>query len=303
MRQPATSRFRGRHRLARGALALFGSIRYDEVLVLQGAPLLGFLWAAGTLDAHVLVAAVRFVVASTALVAHVFVFNDWAGIDGDLRDPRRARRTFRARGIERADAGVAAVVLLAIALALFAWIGAQALACAAGIAVLSGLYSAPGLHWKGMPVAASVLHLMGGTLHFLLGYVSFSPLARAACVIAPFFGLVFAAGHLMHEMRDYDADRGNGIRTSAVAFGPRRAFVAGCALFALAYAWLAGLAIAGYVPRVLAFTPLLGLVHAAAAVRAWRAGFARPSLLALQRVYRYVYLAIGVLMGIAAFAR
>ncbi|HEV8501702.1 MAG TPA: UbiA family prenyltransferase [Casimicrobiaceae bacterium] len=281
---------------------LLSSIRIDEVIVLQGAPLLGVCFAIGPLTPHKLAEAAIFTVASLCLVAHVFAFNDWSGIHGDLRDPNRAARTFQSKGITRAEAGLVAAILLLIGLLLFGLLGTRTLVLALAIAALSALYSAPAIHLKGMPLLASVLHLAGGTLHFLLGYALFAAIDTHGVVIGCFFGLVFAAGHLMHEVRDFDGDRLNGIRTNAVAFGKARVFGAGVALFTAAYALLIALAASNVVPRVLLVAAALGPVHLWASLRAWRSGLDLRSLRRLQRCYRLIYAVIGIVMAAGTLA-
>src|SRR6267378_6156412 len=86
-------------------IRLLSSVRFDEVCVLQGAPLIGAMFSIGTLtlDNAFVLAAVM--VGSLSLVAHVFVLNDWSGIHGDLRDGARASRTFIAKGVSRTELG------------------------------------------------------------------------------------------------------------------------------------------------------------------------------------------------------
>ena len=281
---------------ARQLLRLLSSIRFDEVLVLQGTPVMGAILALGTLTFNDCIRATLFGVGSLCLVGHVFVMNDWAGIEGDLRDPHRATRTFASKGVSRAAVGFLAIGLLGMTLLLFSLLGPASLALAMVILGLSALYSAPSIHMKGRPVLGSSLHLVGGTLHFLLGYATFSAVDARSIVIGCFFGLIFAAGHLMHETRGYEGDRLNGIRTNAVAFGKRQSFVAGIVLFSAAYVLLIALAQFGLLPHLLVFTAVLYPVHLYASVRAVRAGLSFESLLAYQKCYRLLYGLIGAML-------
>jgi 4-hydroxybenzoate polyprenyltransferase len=65
----------------------------------------------------------------------------------------------------------------------------------------------------------------GGLFHFLLGYVVFMPIDERGVQIGLFFALTFTAGHLNHEVRDFELDSRNNAGTNAVAFGKRPAFV------------------------------------------------------------------------------
>jgi 4-hydroxybenzoate polyprenyltransferase len=275
---------------------LLSCLRVDEVLVLQGSPLIGACFSIGALTSSKLVAAATLGIGSLCLVAHVFLLNDWSGVAGDLRDPNRAPRTFHAKGVSRPEVGLLAAVLLALSLVLFGFLGAVPFALALAIAGLSALYSAPAFHIKGLPFANSALHLVGGALHFLLGYGTFAAIDGRGIAMAGFFGLVFAGGHLMHEVRDRDGDQSNGIRTNAVAFGKACGFGAGVVLFTVAYALLVSLAAFEVIPRVLVFAGALYPLHFGASLRAWHAGLDVPSLLRFQRCYRLLYAVIGIAM-------
>jgi 4-hydroxybenzoate polyprenyltransferase len=270
----------------RSPIRLLSSVRFDEVLVLQGAPLMGAMFSIGSLTAETALVLAAVMVGSVSLVAHVFVLNDWAGIHGDLRDPARASRTFVARGANRSELGYLATALLAVALLLFWLVGAITFVVAVVIASASALYSA--------------LHLVGGALHFLLGYAAFSAIDERGVVISCFFALVFTAGHLTHEARGYEGDLLNGIRTNAVAFGKTRSFVAGLVLFSAAYALLAMLAALGVVPRVLLLAAMLYPLHLWMSLRALRAGLSPESLCRLQRCYRLLFAVIGATMIVTA---
>jgi len=268
----------------------------SEVLVLQGTPAFGILFSIGTFSPHKLAVAALMLAASCCLVAHVFVFNDWSGLSGDLRDPHRARATFLASGVRRSDAGYLSAFLAVAALALLVPLGIGPVALGMGILACSTLYSAPHVHCKGVPVANSILHLVGGALHFLLGYGLYRPLDARGWAIGAFFALTFAAGHLTHEARGWEGDRLNAIRTNAVRFGRRACMMASLALFAMAYALLTGLAWSGAVPRPIAWSALLFPAQLFWTYRAFRDGLTFKSLARLQARYRLLFLVIGAIM-------
>ena len=285
---------------ARRLSRLLSAVRWDEVLVLQGAPAIGTMFSIGAWTADKVLMLAVFAVASCCLVAHVFVLNDWAGIHGDLRDPNRAARTFVAKGVSRNEFGFLAIALLVSSLLLFAFLGKAPLVLALAIAGLSALYSAPSFHLKGIPLLNSLLHLVGGAVHFLLGYATFAAIDARGIAVGCFFALVFTAGHLTHEARDCEGDELNVIRTNAVAFGRTQGFFAGLTLFTAAYALLVALAAWGAVPRVLILAGVLYPVHLYASLRTLRAGLSFESLSQLQRCYRASYAVIGIMMVVAS---
>jgi 4-hydroxybenzoate polyprenyltransferase len=288
---------------ARFLARLLSCIRFDEAILLQGPPLLGACFAIEALTTDNLFQAAVLTLGSLCLVAYVYVVNDLAGIAGDLNDPNRAPRVFTTKGVRRHEIGYLAIGLLITGLALFAYLGVTTLVLAVFVAGLGALYSAPMIHMKGRPVFNSALHLIGGTLHFLLGYATFAPIDGRGIAIGVFFGLVFAAGHFTHEARDCESDLMNGIRTNAVAFGRTRAFVASLILFTMAYALLAALALLGVVPRLLIFGAALYPLHLVAALRVAREDLTFESLQQLQHYYRLIFAAIGALIVLTAVSR
>lgn len=271
-------------------------LRLQEILVLQGSPLLGAAFAIRHLAAENVGPLAILIVANVALMAHIFMLNDWSGLTSDLIDPNKAAGVFTARGVGRQEIGGLAAGLLALSLLLFSRLGPKALWLALAIATLSALYSLPRFNWKGRPLLNSAAHLAGGVLHFLLGYSLGNAIDRRGLAIATFFALTFAAGHLTQEVRDHQGDALNAIKTNAVIFGPRRTFAASLALFTLAYALLLLLALQGILPHPLAVLVALYPVHLRWSLKTLAEGLTYASIRRLQTRYRALYAIIGLAM-------
>jgi 4-hydroxybenzoate polyprenyltransferase len=283
-----------------GLRAYLACIRYPEVIVLQGSPLLGVAFALGRLTPEKALAAIVFAAASFLLVAHIWTFNDWAGLTADLNDPNKSDHVYSTKGVSSRGLLLFSLGLLGASLTLFAFTPPRTVLIAVSIAMLGLIYSHPALSAKSAPVLSSLPHLLGGLLHFLLGYSLFDALDRRGILIGFFFALTFTAGHLNQEVRDHEGDRVNGLRTNAVFFGKERTFLAGLVLFMLAYADLAWLAFRGLIPAALGVLPLvLGPIHLALSVRALRRGLSFDSVGRLQRGYRTLYMLIGLGMVVA----
>ena len=274
----------------------FASTRALEVAALQASPFIGIFLGGYGIARDGVAAFGLLLFGSCALTAHIFVFNDWAGHESDLRDPLRAPHVFSRQGIARREVASVATVLLVLALIAFAAVGVAALVIGAAIAALGFLYSSSPVLGKNTPVASSLNHLVGGTLHFLLGYtLAHAPDAKGVG-IGLFFGLVFAAGHLNQEVRDYEGDALNGIRTNAVVFGRRRAFIASLFTFTAAYAMLTMLAAAGILPGLLRWSPVAWLLHLAWSLHAIRRGLDFETARWMQRRYRWLFALVGLVM-------
>ena len=274
----------------------FASTRGLEVLVLQASPLLGSVRGGFVLEPFSVIRLGLLLLGSLALTAHVFVFNDWAGHSSDIRAPRRATVVFARRGISRRQVACVATALLIFANVAFAAVGRRAILIGAAIAVLSLLYSSSPTFGKRTPIVASINHLLGGALLFLLGYTLFRSLDASGVLISLFFGLVFAGGHLNQEVRDYEGDLLNGICTSAVVFGCRPTFLASLLTFTAAYVIVAVLAAVGILPRLLLWSSILWLLHVAWSLRALQRGLGFETALWMQRRYRLLFAFIGLAM-------
>ena len=277
----------------------FTSTRAPEVLALQASPILGILLGGFSLERWGVIRPGLLLLGSLALTAHIFVFNDWAGYKSDIHDPRRATRVSARQGISRREVAGVATVLLIFANVAFAVVGGLALLFGAAISALGFLYSCSASFGKSTPIMGSINHLLGGALHFLLGYTSVHALDANGLVMSLFFGLVFAGGHLNQEVRDYEGDLLNGIHTTAVVFGLQRTFLASLCTFTAAYAIIASLAALGLLPRLLLWSPIVWLLHVAWSLRALRRGLGFETALWMQRRYRFLF----VLIGLAMLAR
>jgi len=277
--------------------AYLSCIRYQEVLLLQGSPLLGAAFALKEITAESALSVLLLALAGFLLVAHIFTFNDWAGIASDSNDPNKSANVFSTKGITPRGVLLLSSGLLAASLLLFALLPGRTFLVAVAIAALGLFYSHPSVNAKGLPLVSSSPHLIGGTLHFLLGYSLFGAVDRRGILIALFFALTFTAGHLNQEVRDYDGDRLNGLLTNAVAFGRTAAFVAGFLGFTLAYGDLVVLAHAGLVPAPLGTVPLvLYPLHVFWSARTLRAGLSFENVSRFQSRYRMLYALIGLTM-------
>jgi 4-hydroxybenzoate polyprenyltransferase len=282
--------------------ALLASIRYREVLILQGSPLMGAAFSIRPVTAEKLGALLLFAAASFLLVAHIWTFNDWAGLASDRNDPNKSGDVFSTRGVSSHAVLLFSLGLLVSSLLLFALLPWLTLVLAAAIAALGGVYSHPFFNAKGTPLFSSVPHLIGGLLHFLLGYSVFGGIDGRGALIALFFALTFTAGHLNQEVRDYDGDRLNGLSTNAVAFGRTPTFLAGLVLFTLAYGTLWFLADQGIAPRALGGLSLvLYPVHLFWSLSALRGGLTFARVSRFQSCYRILYALIGVSMVVMLF--
>src|SRR3954467_9690130 len=80
-------------------------LRLQEILVLQGSPLLGAAFAIRHPTAASVGPLAVLIVANVCLMAHIFLLNDWSGLTSDLIDPNKTASVFTARGVGRKEIG------------------------------------------------------------------------------------------------------------------------------------------------------------------------------------------------------
>lgn len=277
-------------------VARLSCIRFTEVLLLQATPFMGLVIGTGAFTLSWGFTALHLILASMSLIAYVFCLNDLAGLASDLNDPHKAGRTFSAKGITTDGMVWLAVLFGLISLVLLSFLSLPALALGCVLIALGLLYSFPNGGAKGVPLLSSGFHVVGGITHFLLGYGAVTQLDARGVLLGLYFGLVFAAGHLNQEVRDYESDQRNRILTNAVRFGKRHAFVAGFLLFTASYGVLGALATARVLPPVLVWVLMLYPVHAVLFWTSYRGDLSHEAVLRHQRQYRVLHVVIGIVL-------
>jgi 4-hydroxybenzoate polyprenyltransferase len=288
----------------RRVLQLIGCIRWIDVLILLGAPVLGVAFSSGPIMPANLVTCSIFGAASLLLVAHVFTLNDWADFARGVHHSNRAMLQLESKDITPRLLLVFSFLLLVVSILFFLFLPGRCLLLAVAVAALGISYSHPSLNAKSMPIVSTLLHLLGGSVYFLLGYALFSPIDLRGILLGLFFGLTFAAGHPIQEVRDILEDRQVGAKTNAVVFGPRPTFFAGIVLFTAQYIYLFVLAWSGLIPRFLAILSVVCYpIHLSWSLLALRRGLNSEVIIRFQNRYRLLYALIGLAMFLSIFGR
>src|SRR5438105_1854446 len=81
------------------ALRSISWLRLQDILVLQGPPLLGAAFAVRHPNVRDLGPLATLFAGNVLLMAHVFMLNDRAGLHADLADPNKASGVFTVRGV------------------------------------------------------------------------------------------------------------------------------------------------------------------------------------------------------------
>ncbi len=127
--------------------------------------------------------------------------------------------------------------------------------------ILCFLYSVPGFG-KHLPIVGTVIHFFVEVLLFNFAYMFFNPISANSIAISVYFAMMAAAGHLHHEVIDYEVDLKNNIKTSAVTWGYKSIEIVSFSLFAVAHLYLGAVLLYGIgLPRVFIIFIIGFLVH------------------------------------------
>jgi 4-hydroxybenzoate polyprenyltransferase len=273
------------------------TLRIAECIPFCGVALLGALMRLPPELPHAWVSIGIAVVAAFLLTAFVFSFNDIQDLETDRRSGCKASRPLASGTLSKSAAWATSVGAAAIAVLLLAVWKPWPLFAVAGCAIAMGVgYSLKGVSLKTIPVISSLVHIAYATCIYTLGAWSVSVAEPGSLLVGGYFGLVFAAGHLNHEVIDAEPDHRAGVRTHAVLFGTGLAVWASFATFCLSAVYFSLLAIWGWIAGVLGWIQggmFTGYIVCFLALR----GQGEPARLRrLQLAYRVVYLAGGLAM-------
>ncbi len=97
------------------------------------------------------------------------------------------------------------------------------------------LYSYPNIYAKSRPLFASLIHFFAAILFVLSPVYFYSVVDKTYIYISLYMSILFMAGHLNHETRDYEEDLLFGYKTIATMYGKKVSFVIGNVLFFFSY--------------------------------------------------------------------
>ena len=146
---------------------------------------------------------ILFAVAATLAISHLLLVNDWGGLKRTPLEMNRYQDVEDTGAFSRMLRNTA-VLTLPIAVLVGFFLLPPELLLGLGVSgiLLSVLYSHPSIHLKEDPILSNVLHLLGGTLLFVLGVAVFAGDVAKGITIGLFFGMILMGGHFIHECID-----------------------------------------------------------------------------------------------------
>ena len=287
--------------MIRRVLIFLKAIRVVESTLMTGFPLIGFIFALNQSSFEsiwrLIATAALFCFSTFFLVIYVYSFNSWGGIKADKLNTRLEDHPVLTGEITEWQLRAIAYTGIALNLILYYILFPRCFVLAPLIALNWTFYSHPKIMGKALPIAGTAIHFVGGVLQLLLGYVVISDFNLHGILGSIYFALIFAAGHLNHEVKDHDADSEAGLKTNAVVFGPKKMLLAAFVVFTIAFAYLLTITLAGVLIFAeswpfLAIFPIHFLLHRHMVANLNGRVFDKS----YQRNYRLLFLAAGIVL-------
>jgi 4-hydroxybenzoate polyprenyltransferase len=275
------------------------ALRVKEILLIGGVTFLGLVFNTTSYDQSMFSRWLVIMLASYSLLGHAFASNDWSGYKYDKNDVNKSNRPLMKGELSLTEIKVMCISLLIFSLTMAAIVSYISLLMVIGVVILNYLYSGEKVFLKSMPVISTIIHGLGATLGFLLGYGSLGYLDFTGISFAFYFGILYAAGHLNHEISDLDSDRLSGIPTNADLLGKKKAFIFSFILFSFSFVYVILLSFQGVLPQ----TIIIGVVIAYPVYSYffWTtlySSLSYESMISFRRKYRFIFLFWGIFMAL-----
>jgi lycopene elongase/hydratase (dihydrobisanhydrobacterioruberin-forming) len=268
-------------------------IRVGEVFILTGIPVIGVF--SGVTEFSFSWKIILLFVAYCMIMGHVYTFNDWADFSNDKLNSQRNNDPIYQKSNSPYRLLLISLILLTIGLLLAVFLSVKVFVIGMLISIVSFSYSSPWTFFKGVPLVSSLVHFVAGILYFLFGYLLDGNKNVYGMLIGVYFGLVYAAGHLNHEIKDYEPDSMVGITTNAIKFGKKKMLYLSFFLITLSNLYCVMLGILQLMPWRIAILPVLGYpVYTYFFIRKNNKGLEYERMIEFRKNYRMLYMVIGI---------
>jgi len=225
------------------------------------------------------------------LCVAVYSFNAWAGSGEDPSNDRlSALRSKKGKFM------AATVISVIFFLAVFMMVKPLFAILATISFVLWTIYSWPRIGFKYRPVLGTLIHFIGQGIHFQIGFATLKPTDLNSILISIYFSLLFSAGHINHELIDYEPDKKMGIRTGAVCYGKALWEKLSFSVFTFSTVYLLMLTVF-HSADILLFWPFIfaGVIHTGFRLMFCKNDLSTKRFLNERSFYRFLYFAAGTM--------
>ena len=274
----------------RKAVEFLKSSRSAEVAMMLGFPATGLLFSFTELKQLLSADVLIFMVATFALSSAIYAFNAWAGADEDSANDRLADLSGRKQFFLRSM-----ILFILVFIGLYALLSILQVILSITSFLLWTVYSYPKKGFKYRPGLGTLIHFAGQVIHFIMGFAVLGRPDMSSVLISFYFALLFCAGHLNHELIDYDADKSAGIDTGAVHFGKRNWEIVSSVIFSFSTLYILTISVLR-ITDMMTVIPFIcaGMIHMAHRIFIFKNDISAQRFISERRIYRFIYFFAGL---------
>ncbi len=224
------------------------SIRWFEIAVRMGAPLIALLLSVPVINLANSLRILHALCAYFFLWAHLYTFNEWLGFPYDRHSSSKLSPLLSGK-ISQSEMLLLSVVFASVSILLYALLDVRLLFIVVLNILIGILYAHPKILLKNVALASFVILFIVSINDFFLGWIVFSPLVYKGLFVGFYFGILGIVGQHYHEAGDYEADKSAGINTNAVRFGKQSVFIFGFIFYSLSCLYFFFLTFLELIPR------------------------------------------------------
>jgi len=195
-------------------IKIFKALRLTEVLLMSGFIIIGSIFSIENNPDDKWVNLTLVSIISYLLMLSVYTANSFLGYNADKNNERLDSLKF----VGKSFYIITTIIFYFTSFMMCLVIKPESLLLHFIIFLLWFLYAMPRFG-KHLPVVGTVLHFLVTIVQFNFAYMFFYPISEVSISISIFFALLISAGHLHHEIIDFEVDKLNMIKTSTVKWG------------------------------------------------------------------------------------
>ncbi len=276
-------------------------IRIIEILLFSGMTVLGSLFGMKSITANSILFLTLSYAATIVYFIHLYLLNDWADFEDDKLDPTKQHRISQHMG--KSQTLIYSIISGLVFLSLTIYLGNWIIIVGVVLLIASFVYSFPGIRLKAVPIASYPVHIVFATGYFLIGYLVFNNSIAIIALFSLFFSLVYIAGEINQELRDFEYDTRTKVMTTPHFIGKKVSFFMENTFFLISIAPICILAEMNIIIRPIFFLYLFMVIvyNIYSYFRAYKNDFSRETFFHFKKIYHFLYFLFGIILVVSRF--
>ena len=194
---------------------LLKALRIEETLLLTGFFIIGGVFANDKITPASFIYFLAIAIIAFFINNALYAYNAYTGKTKDVLNARliHLQELSKTRYLQYA------VLLFIVALAVAWRVNNKLFFGAVILGILGTVYSWSFTKFSANSISGTFIHFVYQIVAFHAAFAVFKPVSSASFLISVYFALLFSAGHLHHQIIDYEADKKASKKTGAIRWG------------------------------------------------------------------------------------